>query len=54
MENNRAPGAVKDQLNINTEELWGVLSLCASRNILASRGESAYLRWTIGGWRLFL
>ena len=42
MENNGAPAAVKGPLNINTEEPWGVRSLCASRNIIASRGESAY------------
>lgn len=33
---------VKDQLPQNAEELWVVHSLCPSRNVLASRGESAH------------
>lgn len=39
METNRAPGAGRGQPNINTEELWGVLSLWASWNIFASRAR---------------
>lgn len=56
METDRAPGAGRGQPNINTEELWVVLSPWASWDIFTSRARSACacLRWAIQGQRRFL